>query len=186
MRPQTSEILALFFATTVVLALAACKARVDGGHGPLVAVATIKTLPTPLPQPYDEDALPAVMNARLDAAFADAGKYNKRVIVDLGGNWCVWCRALAATMDLPEAKPFIDRNFVVVPVDVTSVEGPVDRNTEVLKRLGVSGVNGFPWLVVAEPDGKVLISSDAVTDDKHQTPQQMIDWLAQYAKKPAA
>jgi thiol:disulfide interchange protein len=165
-----------------MVALGACKPRVDGGHGPVVPVATIKALPTPLPQPYDEEATAEVMKTRLDAAFADAGKYDKRVVVDLGGNWCVWCRALAATMDLPEVKPFIDSNFIVVPVDVTSVDGPVNRNTEVLKRLGVSGVNGFPWLVVAEANGQVLVSSDAVTDEKHQTPQQMVDWLAQYAK----
>ena len=107
------------------------------------------------------------------------------MIVDLGGNWCGWCRALDAVMDEPEVKPFMDAHFVVVPVDVTSVEFKIDRNAAVLQRFGVTKVGGVPWLIVADADGKVVASSDAVTDDAHQTPQRMIYWLAAYARTPA-
>jgi thiol:disulfide interchange protein len=126
------------------------------------------------------------VNARIDAAFVAAGASGRRVIIDLGGNWCGWCRALDAVMDAPEVKPFIAANFVVVPVDVASADFKIDRNLAVLQRFGVGKVAGVPWLIVADADGKVLASSDAVTDDAHQTPQQMVDWLALYAKRPAA
>ena len=174
-----------FGVLAAILALGACHSRVDGGRGPAVQDDKLADLPKPLPEPYDEGATPAAMNARLDAAFAEAKAGGKRVVVDLGGNWCIWCRELDAVFEKPEVKPFMDANFVVVPVDVTSVEGPVDRNQAVLTRLGVGKVDGFPWLVVADADGKVLVSTDAVTDEKHQTPQEMVDWLGQYATKPA-
>jgi thiol:disulfide interchange protein len=155
-------------------------------HGPHVSVLRLADLPRPLPSPYDEAATPEQVTSRIDAALARAHTGGKRVIVDLGGNWCSWCRALAGVMTLPEVKPFVDANFEVVPVDISSAEGKQDLNAEVLRRFGVGKVEGVPWLVVAEPDGKVVASSDAVTDDSHHTPQRMVDWLAEYAKRSPA
>jgi thiol:disulfide interchange protein len=171
----------LWLALAAFVVVAGC-----GPHGPHVSVGKLADLPTPLPEPYDSTATPAAVDAQIDAALAQAGREHKRVIVDFGGNWCNWCRMLASVMDLPEVKPFIAANFVVVPVEVASAEGKTDRNPQVLRRFGVTSVEGVPWLVVAEPDGKVVVSSDAVTDDAHHTPQTMVDWLAQWAPKPVA
>lgn len=162
------------------LALAAVKA-------PAVRVRTLETLPTPLPLPYSETATPAQVNAQIDAAFVRAKATNKRVVIDLGGNWCSWCRMLAGVMELPDAKPFMDAHFEVVPVHVSSVKGKTDRNGQVLKRFGIKEPDGYPFLVIAEPNGKVLVRSSDVTDDNHHTPQTMLDWIAQYAvQAPAA
>jgi hypothetical protein len=150
---------------------------------PHVSTQKLEKLPTPLPLPYDQ-AQPAM--GAVDAAFAKAKAGDKRVIVDLGGNWCGWCRILAGVMALPEVKPFVEANFEVVSVDVSSKHGQTDRNLAVVRRFGMQKVKGFPWLVVAEPDGKVLASSDDITDDRHHTPQAMVDWLAKFAKRPAA
>ena len=178
-------------ALAAALALGACHRHHGphdhpGPHGPHVSAATLSELPTPLPSPYDQGATAEVVNARIDAAFARASAGGKRVIVDLGGNWCGWCRTLVGVMELPEVKPFIDANFEVVPVDVTSAKGHIDLNSQVLKRFDVANVEGVPWLVVADASGHVLASTDAITDDAHQTPQAMVDWLAQWAKTPAA
>lgn len=148
---------------------------------PRLKIARLEQLPTPLPTPYDAKATPAQVDAALDAAFARARKSGKRVIVDLGGNWCPWCRSLAAVMKLPEARPFVDANFEVVMVNVSSAKGMTDKNNQVLKRFGLSKVDGFPWLIVADASGKVLASSSEVTDEKHETPQAMLDWIAQWA-----
>ena len=107
------------------------------------------------------------------------------MIVDLGGNWCSWCRGLAAVMALPEVKPFVDRNFEVVMVSINSKSGPVERNREVLDRFKLKDVPGVPWLIVAEPDGTVLNSSYEVTDKGNESPQAMVNWLARWAKHPA-
>jgi thiol-disulfide isomerase/thioredoxin len=151
-----------------------------------VSIDKLEQLPTPLPKPYDDTAAPAAVDARIDAAFQRAAATHKRVIVDLGGNWCGWCRALAGVMDLPEVKPFVDANFEVVPVTVSSAHGKTDLNLQVLKRFNLTAVKGVPWLIVADPNGKVLSSGYEVTDDHHQTPQAMVNWLAEWAPpKPA-
>ena len=176
------------------LALAACSPKQAPAPAPAptvpgppnVAISTLEQLPTPLPLPYNDKATPAEVTAAIDAAFARAKASNKRVIVDLGGNWCSWCRSLAAVMALPEVKPFMDANFEVVHVDVGIQKGEMDRRPEVLKRFGLAKIDGTPWLIVAEPDGTVLHSSYEVTDDNHQTPPLMVEWLAKWAKPKAA
>jgi thiol:disulfide interchange protein len=148
---------------------------------PKLAITKLEQLPTPLPKPYDESATPQAVDAAIDAALVRAKAGNKRVILDLGGNWCSWCRSLAGVMALADVKPFIDQNFEVVMVPVSSKQGLTDLNNQVLKRFGVAKVGGVPWVIVLDAEGKVLHSSYEVTDDKHETPQAMVDWLASWA-----
>jgi thiol-disulfide isomerase/thioredoxin len=148
---------------------------------PVVQVATLEDLPTPLPLPYDEGASAEEVNAEIDAAFERARAGGKRVIIDMGGNWCGWCRGLAGVMDLPEVAPFIEENFEVVFVGVSATQGGSLMNREVVQRFGMEDIPGVPWLVIAEPDGTILHSSYEVTDEDHETPQAMVDWLAGWA-----
>ena len=141
---------------------------------PHVRIAEIKQLPTPLPYPYDERAN---ADAAVDAAFARAKASGKRVLVDLGGNWCPDCRILAGVMALTEVKPFLDQHFEIVSVDV----GRFDRNLQIPARFRIAKLSGVPWLVIAKPDGTVLASSDEFTDARHGRPQAMVDWLAHWA-----
>jgi len=172
--------------SALAMALAIGPGLVSPSHAaeiaPRLEVRTLKALPTPLPYPYDEKASAKSVDAALDAAFARARASHKRVIVDLGGNWCSWCRLLAAVMELPEAEPFIKAHFEVVSIAVTSAEkSRDDENRQVLKRFDIKTIDGYPYLVVAEPDGRVLARSSAVTDDAHHTPQAMLDWIARFA-----
>jgi thiol:disulfide interchange protein len=173
---------------SLVVAAAALPAAgaVYAARAPKLQIVSLYQLPTPLPRPYDETATPAEVMARVDAAFVRARASGKRVIVDLGANWCSWCRILSATMDLPEARPFIQSNFEVVDVDVSSGSGKTDHNLDVVHRFRLKNVSGFPWLIVAEPNGRVLASSYEVADPWHQTPQKMVNWLARWAKHPTA
>ncbi len=153
-------------------------------NAPLAPI-SLDDLPTPLPLPYDSSQTAEQITASLDAAFARAKAEDKRVIVDLGGNWCSWCRILSGIMELPEVAPFIEANFVVVPVEVSSQNWALDRNLEALSRFDIDAVDAFPWLIIAEPDGTVLNASSDVTAEDHETPQGVVNWLAQWAKHPA-
>ncbi len=169
-------------AAALALAVAACSDGQEAANGaPEVSVATLDDLPTPLPYPYADEIDPAATNAAIDAAFAQAQESGKRVILDLGGNWCGWCRGLAGVMKLPEVAPFIEDNFELVYVNVSSTSGQTDQNLQVLERFGTEAVTGYPWLIVVEPGGTVLHSSYEVTDENHETPQAMVNWLAQWA-----
>ena len=170
---RTSLCIALmgaFLLTGLAIAQAA-----TSGAGPRVHIAESKQLPTPLPYPYDEAAN---ADALVDAAFARASANGKRVLIDMGGNWCPDCRILAGVMELPEVKPFLEARFEIVSVAV----GRFDKNLQIPARFRVAKLGGVPWLVVAEPNGTVLTSSYEVTDEHHTTPQAMVDWLARWAK----
>jgi len=132
-----------------------------GVSAPQLGVVEAVNMPTPLPYPYNESA---DAMAEVNAALARAEENGKRVLIDLGGNWCGWCRLLAGVMELPEMRPLMAEHFELVTVDISSAAGKIDRNLEVPGRFGVEEIGGVPWMIVLAPDGTVLHSSYEVTD----------------------
>ena len=58
-------------------------------------------------------------SAQISDALARAAREHKRVIVDFGANWCIWCRRLHATFEKdPAVASALGRDFIVVMVDV--------------------------------------------------------------------
>lgn len=145
---------------------------------PHVALGSIGDLPVVVRYPYDEKA---DADADVAAAFARARLSHKRVLIDLGGNWCGDCIVLANIMQLPEIKPFIARHFEVVSVDV----GRMTKNLQIPARFGVDLKGGVPTVLIVEPDGRTLVDRGhiaALEDARHMTPQGIADWLAQWAR----
>ena len=129
--------------------------------------------------PYIESAN---ADASVRTAFARARKSGKRVLIDLGGNWCGDCIVLANIMQLPELKPFLAAHFEMVSVDV----GRFDKNLQIPAQFGITKrLEGVPAILIVEPDGKTLVDAghvSALADARHMTPQGLADWLAQWAK----
>ena len=145
---------------------------------PKLTISSLSDLPVVERAPYDEGAN---ADAAVEAAFARAKRSGKRVLIDLGGNWCGDCIVLANLMLLPEMKPFLAAHFEVVSVDV----GRFDKNLQVPARFGItSRLEGVPSLIVAEPDGTFVNAGHiaALADARHMTPQAIADWLAQWAR----
>ncbi|MDB5726213.1 MAG: hypothetical protein JWQ16_2967 [Novosphingobium sp.] len=143
---------------------------------PRVGVASLDRLPQPLPLPYDEHA-----NADRQVAQAKvrARAEGKRLLIDLGGNWCGDCRVLAGVMALPEVATFLRRHYVVVTVDI----GRLDKNAQIAGHYGVARVTGVPALLVVDPKTDRLLNPgriSALADARHMTPQALADWLAQW------
>ena len=144
---------------------------------PKPSIATLRQLPVVLMQPYDEHA---DADAAVAAAFDRARKSHKRVLVDLGGNWCVDCVVLANFLKLPEMQRFMAAHYEMVSVDV----GRFDRNQQIPARFGITGrLKGVPALLIATPDGKLLNGDDvfATAEASTMTPQALADYLAKYA-----
>ena len=146
---------------------------------PHVRAHSFDQLALPLPLPYDEgaDAKAAVAKARARARVA-----HKLLLIDLGGNWCLDCRILAGTMDLPEVSAFVRRHYELVAVDI----GRFDRNLDVPAHYGVTGrLEGVPALLVVDPRSNRLLNAgrvSALADARSMTPQALADWLAQWAR----
>ncbi len=91
----------------------------------------------------------------LQNAIAQAKSEGKRVLVDVGGNWCGWCREMERFVEAhPDLKATRDRYFVTVKVNWS----PENQNKAVLSKY--PKVEGYPHLFVLDADGNLLQSQD--------------------------
>lgn len=148
--------------------------------GPKVAAASFAQLKTPLPLPYNEAA-----NAKADvaAARARAKAQHKLLLIDLGGNWCLDCRLLAGTMELPGLREFLARKYEIVTVDV----GRFDKNLDVAAKYGLKDHfgGGVPSVLIVDPKTDVLKNpgrTAALADARSLSPQALSDWLASWVR----
>jgi len=146
---------------------------------PRAGIASFAELKTPLPYPYDEAAN---ADADMAKARARARAHHKRLLIDLGGNWCGDCRVLAATMELPALRAFIAKHYEVVTVDV----GRFDRNLQAPARYGFTRrLKGVPTLLVVDPETDTLLNRDdvfALSSAGDMSPQALADWFGRWAK----
>ena len=92
----------------------------------------------------------------LQNAFRRARQEKKNVLLDLGGDWCVWCHRLEAFIrDHAELRELRDRYYVTVKVYVGSED---ETNVEFLNRL--PDFDGVPHLLVYNRQGQLLCSQD--------------------------
>lgn len=147
---------------------------------PRLAISSFEQLPKPLPLPYDEQAKASTAVA---AAKLRAKRTGKLLLIDLGGNWCLDCRLLAGTMDLPALKPWLARRYEIVTVDI----GRLDKNLEIPAHYGVRGkLAGVPALLIVDPRTDKLVNPASITalaDARSLSPQGLADWLAKWAPR---
>ena len=167
----------LLFAAALTLALPALPLAAAPVTAPRVPIATFNQLPQPLPLPYSATA---DAKAAVAAAKARALKGRKKLLIDLGGNWCLDCRLLAGVMDLPAMRGFVTRHYEVVTVDI----GRFDKNLDIPAHYGIKGrLAGVPALFIVDPKTDHVLNAGretALADARSLTPQGLADWLAQW------
>ena len=117
--------------------------------------------------------------ADIDKAVAEARQTGKRIILDIGGDWCPYCRALDQVFqDHPDLLQLRNANFIVVNV----YYGADKKNEQALSRY--SKVLGIPHFFVLESDG-TLLHSQHVLDlkaDGNYSPEKMKEFLSKWSK----
>jgi thioredoxin-related protein len=119
-------------------------------------------------------------------AIVQAQATHRRILLDLGANWCIWCRRLKTTFETdPAVKQALAENFVVVLVDVNHRDHK-SRN-DVLNRYYDDPVKeGLPVLVVLEKDGRQLTTqeSGALENGKGgHDPKKILAFLEKWTPK---
>lgn len=170
MRPSMIATIAAIGAALASPALAA--------PAPKVAATSFAQLKTPLPLPYAEGA---DAKAQIAAARARAKVGHKLLLIDLGGNWCLDCRILAGTMELPELRRYLARHYEIVTVDV----GRFDKNMDIAAHYGLVDHfgGGVPSVLIIDPRTDKVRNpgrTAALADARTLTPQALADWLASW------
>lgn len=94
----------------------------------------------------------------LSSAVARAKKEGKHVLVQVGGNWCVWCYRFHDFVEKDTALARIEsENFVVYHLNYSKE----NKNLAVLKTLGFPQRFGFPVFVILDGNGKQLHIQDS-------------------------
>ncbi|MDT4897441.1 MAG: hypothetical protein QOH25_2518 [Acidobacteriota bacterium] len=88
-------------------------------------------------------------------AVAEAGREGKRILLEVGGEWCIWCHTMDAFFEKnPELLALREKNFIMVKINFS------DENKNELLLSRYPPINGYPHLFVLERDGKFLHSQD--------------------------
>ena len=105
--------------------------------------------------------LPARFDPTRDAAadvaqaVSVASAQGRRVIVDVGGEWCSWCHILDRFIaSHAEVRALIDARYVWVKVNVSKE----NRNRALLARW--PRIEGYPHLFVLDARGRLVHSQD--------------------------
>lgn len=108
-------------------------------------------------------------------AIAEAQRAHKRIILDVGGEWCSWCHILdrfyAAHADLLALR---EQAFVWTKVNWS----PQNQNKAFLSRY--PAIKGYPHLFVLERDGTLLRSQD--TSLLEEGPSYNLDKMTAFLK----
>ena len=88
----------------------------------------------------------------VDEAVAEARSPGRHVLLEVGGEWCIWCHRLDDFLAKPEELgALLERNFVLVKVNFS----PENKNEKVLSLYPEIG--GFPHFFVLGREGSCCI-----------------------------
>lgn len=111
-------------------------------------------------------------------AMEEASASGKRIILDVGGEWCSWCHKLDKFFeDNADVNEFMRTHYVVVKVNYSKE----NKNEAVLSRYGP--VKGYPHLFVLDAKGTLLHSQDtgALESGNHHDRDKVLAFLKEWA-----
>ncbi len=104
---------------------------------------------------------------------------NKRIILDVGGEWCVWCHRIDKFLHGDkEINDFLEKHYIVLKINFSKE----NRNEEFLSRY--PKINGYPHFFVLDSDGKFLHSQDTglLEEGKTYSKKKVMEFLRKWAK----
>ncbi len=116
----------------------------------------------------------------LEETIKDAQKTNRRIILDVGGEWCIWCHRIDEFIEKnPEIKDFLNKKFIVLKVNFSEE----NKNEKFLSQY--PKVEGYPHFFVLSKKGKLLQSQNTglLEKDKSYDVEKFMKFLKKWAAK---
>ena len=92
------------------------------------------------------------------AALVKAKKEKKHVLLQIGGNWCVWCyRFNSFVLTDSTLKHLLENNYILYHLNYSKE----NKNEAYMKKLGFPQRFGFPVLVILDAEGNRIHTQDS-------------------------
>lgn len=136
-----------------------------------------------------QHANPEIYDVRADGerqlaeALRQAKAEHKRVLLDLGANWCADSQAMFRVLSTNrEIQGFVSEHYVFDMIDVNR-RGLKARNSRLVARLGNPIADGIPVLLVLDENGAVLNNDPAerLSESDHAHPAMVQAYLQKWA-----
>jgi len=124
---------------------------------------------------YDPAADPV---ADLVSAVQESEASGRRILLEVGGEWCSWCHILEKYIhSTPEVAEALEANFVVLKVNYSEE----NENTEFLSQY--PAIEGYPHMFVLESDGTLLHSQNTgdLESGRGYDTEEFLAFLTQWA-----
>ena len=109
-----------------------------------------------LPKPYNDKEN---AEAKIAEIVKQAKAENKNVMIQAGGNWCIWClRFNNYVQTTPELKQVVDKNYIYYHLNYS----PENKNEKVFAKYDNPGAKyGYPVFIVLDQNGKMIHTQDS-------------------------
>ncbi len=109
-----------------------------------------------------------------------AKESGKRILLDVGGEWCVWCHRLDDFIESnKDLKELIDKNFLWLKINYSKE----NKNEKVLSKY--PEVAGYPHFFVLDKDGKLLHSQNTgeLEENKDYSKEKLMTFFKEWSQK---
>lgn len=133
-----------------------------------------------LPKPYNakEDA-----EKKIAELVVKAKTENKNIILQAGGNWCIWClRFNEFVHNTPELSKIVEENYLYYHLNYS----PENKNENVFSKYDNPGAKyGYPVFVVLNSDGQMIHTQDSAVleEGKGYSVEKVKDFLLKWTHK---
>jgi len=113
----------------------------------------------------------------LKDAVIEAQKSGRRIILDVGGDWCIWCHRLDDFIKKnDEINSFLNKNFIIMKINFSRE----NKNEEFLSQY--PEIPGYPHFFVLEKNGELLYSQNTgeLEHNKGYSKEKMMAFLKKW------
>lgn len=118
----------------------------------------------------------------INNAVAQAKKEHKNVLLQVGGNWCIWCTRFHNFVTANDTlKELQQKNYITLHVNYS----PENKNEKVLAGLAFPQRFGFPVFVILDENGNRIHTQNSsyLEEDKGYNAQKVATFFEQWSPK---